>query len=46
MMREYHARKRTVALRSSLLLAGLASLVATRSPILGWTSRSEGAAAS
>ena len=35
MMREYHARKRTVALRSSLLLAGLAILMATRSPILG-----------
>jgi hypothetical protein len=35
MMREYHARKRTVALRSSLLLAGLAILMATRSPVLG-----------
>ena len=35
MMRDYHARKRSVALRSSLLLAGLAILMATRSPILG-----------
>jgi hypothetical protein len=35
MMREYHARKRAVALRSSLLLAGLAILMATRTPILG-----------
>ena len=35
MMREYHARKRAVALRSSLLLAGLAIVMATRSPVLG-----------
>jgi hypothetical protein len=35
MMREYHARKRSAALRSSLLLAGLAIVMATRSPILG-----------
>jgi hypothetical protein len=35
MLREYHARKRSVALRSSLLLAGIAIVMATRSPILG-----------
>ncbi len=34
-LRAYYARKRSVALRSSLLLAGLAILVALRSPILG-----------
>ena len=34
-LREYFARKRSVALRSSLLLAGIAIVVATRSPILG-----------
>ena len=34
-LRDYDARKRSVALRSSLLLAGIAILVALRSPILG-----------
>ncbi len=34
-LREYRARKRSVALRSSLLLAGTAVLVALRSPLLG-----------
>ena len=34
-MRDYEARKRSVALRSSLLLAGIAILVALRSPLLG-----------
>lgn len=34
-LREYHARKRSVALRSSLLLAGVAIVVALRSPLLG-----------
>jgi hypothetical protein len=34
-LREYHARKRSVTLRSSLLLAGIAVLVALRSPLLG-----------
>jgi hypothetical protein len=34
-LREYHARKRSVAQRSSLLLAGIAALVALRSPVLG-----------
>src|ERR1700736_4370535 len=33
--RDYDARKRSVALRSSLLLAGVAILVALRSPLLG-----------
>jgi len=34
-LRDYDARKRSVALRSSLLLAGIAILVALRSPLLG-----------
>lgn len=34
-MREYYALKRSVALRSSLLLAGIAIVVAIRSPLLG-----------
>jgi hypothetical protein len=34
-LREYYARKRSVALRSSLLLAGVAIVVALRSPLLG-----------
>ena len=34
-LRDYDARKRSVALRSSLLLAGVAILVALRSPLLG-----------
>src|ERR1700684_4045015 len=34
-LRDYEARKRSVALRSSLLLAGIAILVALRSPLLG-----------
>ncbi len=34
-LREYHERKRSVAQRSSLLLAGIAVLVALRSPLLG-----------
>ena len=34
-LREYDARKRSVALRSSLLLAGIAILMAVRSPVLG-----------
>lgn len=34
-LREYDARKRSVALRSSLLLAGVAIVVALRSPLLG-----------
>lgn len=34
-LRDYDARKRSVALRSSLLLAGIAIVVAIRSPILG-----------
>ena len=34
-LRDYDARKRSVALRSSLLLAGIAILMALRSPVLG-----------
>jgi hypothetical protein len=34
-LRDYNARKRSVALRSSLLLMGIAILVAIRSPLLG-----------
>ena len=34
-LREYDARKRSVALRSSLLLAGVAIAVALRAPLLG-----------
>ncbi|MBV8369406.1 MAG: hypothetical protein JO036_10850 [Candidatus Eremiobacteraeota bacterium] len=34
-LRDYDARKRSVAFRSSLLLAGVAILVALRSPLLG-----------
>jgi hypothetical protein len=33
--RDYDAQKRSVALRSSLLLAGIAIVVAIRSPLLG-----------
>jgi hypothetical protein len=34
-LREYHALKRSVALRSTLLLGGVAILVALRVPLLG-----------
>jgi hypothetical protein len=34
-LRDFDARKRSVALRSSLLLAGIAILLALRSPVLG-----------
>ena len=34
-LRDYYARKRSVAVRSSLLLSGIAVLVALRSPVLG-----------
>ena len=34
-LRDYNARKRSVALRSALLLTGIAILMAIRSPLLG-----------